>query len=266
MLAVLMGGGLVLFGIGGDVSGGLFDAFTRQRRGGSGNSVVEKRIERNEERLKARARRTGGAARRSCGDNYQLAVVADPVRAPPTFPEDGKDDLRQAGRLLGALPRRREGQAGRVARARGAAACTTCRRSNQPKDAGRGARSSPATPNDAQSYLLLVQYAALAGDKRTADLAAQKAVDLAPKNQRKQVEKKQAKQLQNGRPAAAGRPAGLPFRSSQARLLATTDDTREKSELPHRRRGDRRRDPRDRARAARSTSTRRRSSRSAWSS
>ena len=27
-----------------------------------------------------------------------------------------------------------------------------------------------------------MQYAALAGDKRTADLAAQKAVDLAPKN------------------------------------------------------------------------------------
>ncbi len=27
-LAFLMGGGLVLFGIGGDVSGGLFDAFT----------------------------------------------------------------------------------------------------------------------------------------------------------------------------------------------------------------------------------------------
>jgi hypothetical protein len=39
-----------------------------------------------------------------------------------------------------------------------------------------------------------VQYAALAGDTRTANLAAVKAVDLAPKNQRKAV-KAQAEQL-----------------------------------------------------------------------
>ena len=56
-----------------------------------------------------------------------------------------------------------------------------------------------ADANDAQSYLLLVQYATAAGDKRTAQLAAQKAVDLAPKNQRKQVEKA-AKQLQTAAP------------------------------------------------------------------
>jgi len=39
LLAILMGGGLVLFGIGGDVSGGLFDAFKDQSS--SGNSIVE---------------------------------------------------------------------------------------------------------------------------------------------------------------------------------------------------------------------------------
>ena len=47
MLAVLMGGGLVLFGIGGDVSGGLFDAFSD--RSNSGNDVVEERVEKSEE-------------------------------------------------------------------------------------------------------------------------------------------------------------------------------------------------------------------------
>ena len=56
-----------------------------------------------------------------------------------------------------------------------------------------------ADANDSQTYLLLVQYATAAGDKRTAQLAAQKAVDLAPKNQRKQVEKV-AKQLQSAAP------------------------------------------------------------------
>jgi hypothetical protein len=56
--------------------------------------------------------------------------------------------------------------------------------------------------NDAPSYLRLVLYAARAGDTRTADLAGQKAVDLAPKDQQKQIEKqveqikKQAQQQQ----------------------------------------------------------------------
>ncbi len=49
LLAILMGGGLVFFGIGGDVSGGLFDAFSD--RSSSGNSIVEDRIDENEEKL-----------------------------------------------------------------------------------------------------------------------------------------------------------------------------------------------------------------------
>jgi len=56
-----------------------------------------------------------------------------------------------------------------------------------------------ADRNDAQTYLLLVQYATAAGDSRTAKLAAAKAVDLAPKSQRKEVQKA-AKQLQTPAP------------------------------------------------------------------
>ena len=41
--------------------------------------------------------------------------------------------------------------------------------------------------NDAPSYLRLVQYAALAKDTRTVDLATQKAIDLAPKGEKKAV-------------------------------------------------------------------------------
>ena len=50
MLAVLLGGGLVLFGIGGDVSGGLVDAF----KGGGGSSVdsaLQDKVNKEEERL-----------------------------------------------------------------------------------------------------------------------------------------------------------------------------------------------------------------------
>jgi hypothetical protein len=56
-----------------------------------------------------------------------------------------------------------------------------------------------AQANDSQTYLLLVQTATAAGDKRTAQLAAQKAIDLAPKGQRKQVEKV-VKQMQSAAP------------------------------------------------------------------
>jgi len=43
-LAILMGGGLVLFGIGGNVSGGLFDAFSDGSGGGDANAVLERNV------------------------------------------------------------------------------------------------------------------------------------------------------------------------------------------------------------------------------
>jgi tetratricopeptide (TPR) repeat protein len=51
MLALLLGGGLVLFGIGGDVQGGLFDAF-RDNSGGN-NDVLEEDVEKAEEKIRA---------------------------------------------------------------------------------------------------------------------------------------------------------------------------------------------------------------------
>src|SRR5918998_6160796 len=51
-LAILLGGGLVLFGIGGDVQGGLVDAITGNS-GGSDNSALEDEVEEAEERVRA---------------------------------------------------------------------------------------------------------------------------------------------------------------------------------------------------------------------
>src|SRR3954453_12009913 len=55
MLALLMGGGLVLFGVGGDVSGGLLDAF-KGGGGSSGNSALNDSIKKEEERLQTSPR------------------------------------------------------------------------------------------------------------------------------------------------------------------------------------------------------------------
>ena len=54
-LALLLGGGLVLFGIGGDVSGGLVDGIFGQGSG-SGDDVLEDNVEKAEERVKKNRR------------------------------------------------------------------------------------------------------------------------------------------------------------------------------------------------------------------
>src|SRR5688500_6575986 len=79
-LAILMGGGLVFFGIGGDVSGGLFDAFS-DRSGSSGTSgQLEDRIERFEERLAANPQ-DEAALKALVRDNFALANAELPSGA-----------------------------------------------------------------------------------------------------------------------------------------------------------------------------------------
>src|SRR5688572_32535797 len=91
MLAVLMGGGLVFFGIGGDVSGGLFDAFSD--RTGSSNSLVNDRIEDNEEKLETNPQDTE-ALKDLVRDWYQLAN--DEVTTAGTYTDDGMERLAEA--------------------------------------------------------------------------------------------------------------------------------------------------------------------------
>src|SRR3954466_1065819 len=53
-LAILMGGGLVLFGVGGATSGGLLDAFKNDSGGTSVSDVFQKRIDKAETGVKVR--------------------------------------------------------------------------------------------------------------------------------------------------------------------------------------------------------------------
>jgi hypothetical protein len=191
MLALLMGGGLVLFGIGGDVSGGLFNAFEGDAGGGNPNSAIEERIDRQEERLRANPQNTA-LLQSLVRDYYGLATSQQETGA-TSFPDDAKDELRKAGaywqRYVDAVSDKPSADTALYAlRVFDVGAL------NQPKRAQEAAAIIAEAQNDSSSYLQLVAYAALAKDKRTADLAAQKAVDLAPKDQRKQV-RAQAEQL-----------------------------------------------------------------------
>jgi hypothetical protein len=198
MLAVLMGGGLVFFGIGGDVSGGLFDAFSD--RSSSGNQIVEDRIEDNEEKLDKNPN-DKGALKDLVRDWYQLAnEQADPNTG--QYTDEGKERLAEADevwqRYLGVEKKKPEPSlASLMVQVYGPTGL------NQAADAAEAAEIITEAQPTAQAYLQLTQYAAQAGQKRKAELAGKKAIELAPKKQRSTVKAlvEQAKQ-----PAASTTP------------------------------------------------------------
>lgn len=200
-LAILMGGGLVFFGIGSDVQGGLSDAFSGGGGGDDGNSALEKRIERNEKKLAAGAATPAAEAARKAlvRDYYQLAV-SKTSEEDQSFSGDAKADLRKAAANWNAYlelePEKVDTSLANVA-----LQVYDPLALNKPKEAQEAARLIAEATEETNAYLRLVQYAALAGDTRTANLAAAKAVDLAPPGERKAV-KAQAEQLKN--PQAAG--------------------------------------------------------------
>lgn len=201
MLALLMGGGLVIFGIGGNISGGLADALKGGGGGGNGNSIVEKRVSSNEKKLKASP--TSVPLRKALTrDYYQLAVSAGSANG--TFSADAKADLRKSAAnwqayltLAGPKPD--------TSLARLALQLYAPDALNRTTQAKQTAQLIASQQNDASSYLALVQYATLDKDTRTADLAGQKAIDLAPSGQKKAV-RAQIKQLKTQQ--AAGQAPG----------------------------------------------------------
>lgn len=201
-LALLMGGGLVLFGIGGSVSGGLIDAFKGGGGGSSTDSALEDRVDKAEARLAANPQNPV-VLQNLIRDYYSLATSQRESGA-IGFPADAKDDLRKAGVYWQRYTQAVTGEPSAEA-ARYALQVYDVSALNRPKEAQKAAAILAQDSNDVASYLRLVSYAALAGDKRTADLAAKKAVDLAPKDQRKQV-KQQAEQLK--KPPQQQQPSG----------------------------------------------------------
>jgi hypothetical protein len=202
MLALLMGGGLVLFGIGGDVSGGLVDAFKGGGGGSSTDSALEDRVDNQEQRLAENPRNV--AVLQSLVRDYYSLATSQRESGTIGFPDDAKDDLRKAGVYWQRYTQTVKGEPS-AETARYALQVYDVSALNKPKEAQKAASILAQESNDVASYLRLVSYAALAGDTRTADLAAKKAVDLAPKDQRKQV-KQQAEALK--KPPEQQQPSG----------------------------------------------------------
>jgi len=97
-LAVLMGGGLIFFGIGGNTNGGLFDAFNGSSGGGgNGQDRIEKQIAAAQKTL--RTNPADSAARIRLVRAYaQLATLGDNRYNSATgqYTDKGKAELRKA--------------------------------------------------------------------------------------------------------------------------------------------------------------------------
>jgi hypothetical protein len=181
-LAILMGGGLVLFGIGGDVSGGLFDAFSD--RTGSTNQVVEDRIEDNEKAVQEDPR-DKQALQELVRDWYSLASTEADANT-GQYTEQGLERLANADEAWQAYLET-EQKKPEASLASLMVQVYTPTALNKPAEGAEAAEIVAAEQKSAQAYLQLVQFATLAGQERKADLAGMKAVDLAPKRQRSTV-------------------------------------------------------------------------------
>ncbi len=205
VLALLIGGGLVLFGIGGSVSGGLLDAFNGGGGDNSATQAIEKRIETAQKKLRANPQ-SAAALKTLVRDNYQLATAQIPVNG-TTFPPEAQDDLARASdywqryiKVEKATPD--PSLASLAAQLYGQEAL------NRPKDAQEAFRIIAEKQNDSNSYVNLVYAATVAGDTRTADLAEVKALDLAPADTRKALKKQIADLKKQAAAQAAGGAQG----------------------------------------------------------
>lgn len=216
-LALLMGGGLVLLGIGGNQSGGgLLDAFTNG--GGSADTGVfgdrrkaaEKKVQANRQDATAWA-----ALARA---RYQEASAGGGVDAATgVFTAEGKVQLREADRawkqhLALDPPKPDANVAVIMAQVYGPAGLA------RPGDAVAAQEVVAAEREDVGSYLQLAGYAFAAGQTRKGDLAGDKAISLATADQREQIKaqveglKSQAaqaavQQAQEAAPPASGTTA-----------------------------------------------------------
>lgn len=186
-LALLMGGGLVFFGVGGNTSGGLLDAFKSNGSTSSGNSAFAARIKKDEKAVKlnpSNALAWGDLAKLrfqdvSAGGGYDSTSGA--------FTDKGKQALIPVetawNRYLALKPKKVDSSTALLMVQMFAPTGLS-----KPDQAVTALEYVLAERKPTPS--LYVQYAQLAytaGQTRKGDLASAKAVSLAPKNTRAQL-------------------------------------------------------------------------------
>jgi hypothetical protein len=185
-LAILMGGGLVLFGIGGATSGGLIDAIQGNSSSTSGTDVFQKRVDALQKRTQANPSDASAWAQLA-GLRFQLAGSgANYDQTTGVYSDKGKVVLRQAAAawqrhlaLAGDKPDITV--ANQMVQAYGISGLRQYPEAVTALEAVIDATPKPTF----QQYAQLAVLAHGAKQDRKATLSADKAVSLAPKAQRK---------------------------------------------------------------------------------
>jgi hypothetical protein len=209
LLAFLMGGGLVLFGIGGSVSGGLIDAIT-ERSGGGDNSTDRFRKAEKAALVKTQANPQDAAAWAALARaRFQVAGQGenfDPAKG--TFTNAGTAKLQAAGqawdRYLALNPNKPDDRvASLMVQAFGAL--------NKPDKAAQAQEVITQARPTASTFTQLAIFAYQAGQTRKGDLAKNKALELTDPDMRQALKGQldQAKQSAASSTAAA-QPSATP--------------------------------------------------------
>ena len=206
-LAFLMGGGLVLFGIGGDVSGGLVDAITE--RGGGGDDGSD-RFRKAEAAALARTKanpQDAAAWAALARARFQIAGLGenfDPEKA--TFTKSGRAKLVSAeeawDRYLALDPPKPDDRvASLMVQAFGAL--------NKPDKAAQAQEVITEARPTASTFSQLAIFAYQAGQTRKGDLAKDKALELTEPDMREAL-KGQLESAKQSATAAAAQPSATP--------------------------------------------------------
>jgi len=183
-LAILMGGGLVLFGIGSDQSGGLFDAFSENSGGGSATETIDKQID--AQLAKTRATPKDPAVWAQLATLRVRRAGVDGIRDDGSYTDAAKRRLALAAnaweRHLALEPKRPNlTTANLMVQAYGPTGLNELDKAVRAKQIVTDAERPPSSNLYAQLAVLAYQ----AGDTRTGDLAGSRAVDLAAASDRK---------------------------------------------------------------------------------
>ena len=214
-LAILMGVGLVAFGIGSGVNGGLSDLFGGGNGSNKGDEVIKKKIDTAEKQLQANPKNASALAQVIRG-HYQLATAQSDTTG--QFTKDATADLLGAAnaweRYLATKPAKPDLGLARVMVQDYSGLAQLTQEATAKTRYWTGAASAAeliaAAKPSPQNYVALVQFATLAGQTNKADLAGKKAIQLAPKGQRKTAQQQVAAAKAAGTSQAGGGTSPAP--------------------------------------------------------
>jgi cell division septum initiation protein DivIVA len=179
-LAILMAGGLILFGVGSSVNGGLADVFSNS----SGSGDLKKQVEESQKAVAANPKSTQDL-QNLIADRYALAGSEDNYNPDKqTFSKEGKAQLKELSNNWKTYQK----LAGDKVNITTASYAVSAYLGLQDAKGAQKAQAIIAEkqPN-AANYLALFQFALYAGDQLAATGAELKARDLATEDQKSEV-------------------------------------------------------------------------------